>query len=200
MSLVMNGINPDAKRHPDDFYVTEPRAVIELMEALESLKIGLPPIVVDSSVGSGIIADAVQLYGHDVIGYDVEDRGWAGTRLQDFLTVKAADLPDGFAIIQNPPFRLALDFIRHGLDLLPDSGVLCSFERISFLEGACRREFFDRTPPAYVMPFTRRVKCCGLRAAWTALKLCGLTKRKNPLIQRVYFCFVKGVNMPSYCN
>ena len=91
MSLVMNGINPDAKRHPDDFYVTEPRAVIELMEALESLKIGLPPIVVDSSVGSGIIADAVQLYGHDVIGYDVEDRGWAGTRLQDFLTVKAAD-------------------------------------------------------------------------------------------------------------
>ena len=143
MSLVMNGINPDAKRHPDDFYVTEPRAVIELMEALESLKIGLPPIVVDSSVGSGIIADAVQLYGHDVIGYDVEDRGWAGTRLQDFLTVKAADLPDGFAIIQNPPFRLALDFIRHGLDLLPDSGVLC----------------FDRTPPAYVMPFTRRVKC-----------------------------------------
>ena len=45
MSLVMNGINPDAKRHPDDFYVTEPRAVIELMEALESLKIGLPPIV-----------------------------------------------------------------------------------------------------------------------------------------------------------
>ena len=72
-----NGINPDAKRHPDDFYVTEPRAVIELMEALESLKIGLPPIVVDSSVGSGIIADAVQLYGHDVIGYDVEDRGWA---------------------------------------------------------------------------------------------------------------------------
>ena len=91
MSLVMNGINPDAKRHPDDFYVTEPRAVIELMEALESLKIGLPPIVVDSSVGSGIIADAVQLYGHDVIGYDVEDRGWAGTRLRDFLTVKAAD-------------------------------------------------------------------------------------------------------------
>ena len=91
MSLVMNGINPDAKRHPDDFYVTEPRAVIELMEALESLKIGLPPIVVDSSVGSGIIADAVQLYGHDVIGYDVEDRGWAATRLQDFLTVKAAD-------------------------------------------------------------------------------------------------------------
>ena len=67
MSLVMNGINPDAKRHPDDFYVTEPRAVIELMEALESLEIGLPPIVVDSSVGSGIIADAVQLYGHDQI-------------------------------------------------------------------------------------------------------------------------------------
>ena len=144
MSLVMNGINPDAKRHPDDFYVTEPRAVIELMEALESLE---------------IIADAVRLYGHDVIGYDVEDRGWAGTRLQDFLTVKAADLPDRFAIIQNPPFRLALDFIRHGLGLLPEGGVLCSFERISFLEGACRREFFDRTPPAYVMPFTRRVKC-----------------------------------------
>ena len=101
MSLVMNGINPDAKRHPDDFYVTEPRAVIELMEALESLEIELPPLVVDSSVGSGIIADAVQLYSHDVIGYDVEDRGWAGTRLQDFLTVKAADLPDRFAIIQN---------------------------------------------------------------------------------------------------
>ena len=51
MSLVMNGINPDAKRHPDDFYVTEPRAVIELMEALESLEIELPPLVVDSSVG-----------------------------------------------------------------------------------------------------------------------------------------------------
>ena len=159
MSLIMNGINPDTKRHPDDFYVTEPRAVIELMEALESLKIELPPIVVDSSVGSGNIADVVQLYGHDAIGYDVKDRGWAGTRLQDFLTVKAADLPDGFAIIQNPPFRLALDFIRHGLDLLPEGGVLCTFERISFLEGACRREFFDQTPPAYVMPFTRRVKC-----------------------------------------
>ena len=26
MSLVMNGINPDAKRHPDDFYVTRTAA------------------------------------------------------------------------------------------------------------------------------------------------------------------------------
>ena len=100
MSLVMNGINPDAKRHPDDFYVTEPRAVIERMEALESLEIGLPPIVVDSSVGSGVIADAVQLYGHDVIGYDVEDRGWAGTRLQAFLTVKAPDLPQNLRLFK----------------------------------------------------------------------------------------------------
>ena len=187
MSLVMNGINPDAKRHPDDFYVTEPRAVIELMEALGSLKVELPPLVVDSSVGSGIIADAVQLYGHDVIGYDVEDRGWAGTRLQDFLTVKTADLPDRFAIIQNPPFRLALDFIRHGLDLLPNGGVLCSFERISFLEGIGRREFFDRTPPAYVMPFTRRVKC-----AVDGSAVDGSAVKSGSAICFAWFVWIKG--------
>ena len=35
---------------------------------------------------------------------------------------------------------------------------------------------------------------CGLRAGRSALKLCGWTKRKNPLNKRVYFCFVKGVN------
>ncbi len=51
----------------------------------------------------------------------------------DFL--KADNLPEECTcILTNPPYKYALDFIKHSLDLLPANGLCVMFLKTTFLE------------------------------------------------------------------
>lgn len=86
------------------------------------------------------------------------------------------------AIITNPPFRLAEQFIRRAFDI--DSVKFCAFfVRLNFLEGIGRyNNLFKENPPAIAAPFTERVPLLKGRIdphATTATAYCWLVWIKN---------------------
>jgi hypothetical protein len=71
----------------------------------------------------------------------------------DFLMEWRA--PEGVeAIVTNPPFKLAADFVRHGLALAPMVAMLL---RLNFLESAARSDLIDGGQLARVHVFTDRL-------------------------------------------
>ena len=60
-------------------------------------------------------------------------------------------------IITNPPYSLAKEFVEKGMELLEDDGQMAMFLKIQFLEGAKRKELFDKYPPKYIYVFRNRM-------------------------------------------
>lgn len=77
--------------------------------------------------------------------------------MQDFLTCDREFAGD---IITNPPYKLALPFVKHALDCVKDGSKVAMFLRIQFLEGIERQRFFADNPPHTVYVFSKRVSCC----------------------------------------
>ena len=46
-------------------------------------------------------------------------------------------------ILTNPPYKFALEFIEHGLELIRDGSKMFMFLKLQFLEGKARRKLFD---------------------------------------------------------
>jgi hypothetical protein len=90
----------------------------------------------------------LRAHGHEVVSHDlVTDR-------IDFLLERRA--PDGVgAIVTNPPYKLAAQFIRHGLALgVPMAAMLL---RLNFLESASRSDLIDGGRLARVHVFRDRL-------------------------------------------
>lgn len=145
-------------RQKDDFYSTDPQAVEVLIHKLIELGVDIPHNIIETSVGMGHIANVFEEHGYTVHGYDIVDRGYPNTIVQDFLTVDKIDI-DNKMFVQNPPYKMALDFVKKSLDLCNDGEYVCALLKIQFLESMNRYEFFKEFPPKYVSVFSARTQC-----------------------------------------
>lgn len=148
------GGNPASSRVENDFYATDPKAVKMLLDKYNILRTG--NCVLEPCCGMGHISKSVQDYYKDVdiTQLDIVDRG-CGAIISDFLTYKTEDRYD--AIITNPPYSLALEFVQKSLELVKPNGVVAMFLKIQFLEGQKRKEFFEKNPPKYIYVFRNRM-------------------------------------------
>ena len=166
------GAHSTTERAKDDFY----QSSTEIANALfECVKAGIKrnelyaegleeTVIIDSSVGTGVLLHDIEEQYADTIGYDIVDRGYPDVIIQDWLTVKEIPNPKNNpkVIVQNPPFKLALEFVQHSLELLNNGELLFSLHRIQFLEGLERFENLYKNKykrPKYVFVFTKRVSC-----------------------------------------
>jgi len=148
------GGNPENERVENDYYATNPKAV----EMLLNHYTFNASTILEPCVGGGHIANEVnKLYKdkREITCLDLVDRGYPNTILQDFLTWETDKRFEG--IITNPPFSLAQEFIEKGMELLADNGQMAMFLKIQFLEGAKRKEFFEKYPPKYIYVFRKRM-------------------------------------------
>lgn len=145
-AVAAKSVDPDYKRQRDDFYETPVDAVTDLLAADD-----VPARVWEPACGRGAISRVIEASGRSVISTDLVDRGFGLGRV-DFLLERALLAP---AIVTNPPFRLAEDFLRHGLSLEPD--YLALFVKLSFLAGIERGSLYRSCPPARVLVFSRRL-------------------------------------------
>lgn len=143
------------KRHAlkvraNDLYETCPEAIAALLKAET-----LPDVLWDPSCGPGAIVRALrttgrQVYATDLVDYkspDQDNHGW------DFLSER--QLPLGVqAIIQNPPYKLAAEFVRKSLEFCPKSYFLL---RLAFLESSGRSDILDGGMLARVLVFRNRL-------------------------------------------
>jgi len=166
------GAHSTTERAKDDFY----QSSTEIANALfECVKAGIKrndlyaegleeTVIIDSSVGTGTLLEPFRYKCWSLIGYDIADRGYKFVSVQDWLTVKEIPNPRNKpkVIVQNPPFKLALEFVQHSLELLNNGELLFSLHRIQFLEGLERFENLYKNKykrPKYVFIFTKRVSC-----------------------------------------
>ena len=135
----------------DDF-PTPPWATRALCEWLMQNGGQSGDLVREPACNRGHMVSPLREYFSDVEASDVHDYGF-GFHVRDFL-FGPWSMVDW--TITNPPFRLASEFIRHGL-ATSNLGVAV-IVRTAFLEGQERfRELFNVTPPSDILQFTERV-------------------------------------------
>src|SRR4051812_29626794 len=102
-------------RHPNsargnDLYETPTEATLALL-AVEPL----PATILEPACGRGAISIVLRRAGHTVIENDIVDYGLGQNSVQYFLKFKLASTTEIDAVVTNPPYRLAQQFIRHAL-------------------------------------------------------------------------------------
>lgn len=111
----------------DDLYETPEVAVRAL------LKVECIPFTVwEPCCGPGAIVRVLRDSGRGVIATDLVDYGCQDSKANiDFLMERSA--PGGVpAVVTNPPFKLAEEFVEHAISLVPEVYMLM---RVAFLEG-----------------------------------------------------------------
>lgn len=139
----------------NDCYGTPTGAVHALISAI-NLKPSSQPIW-EPCCGEGNISRTLQEMGFNVISSDITDQGFPGTVTMDFFSKEserfsAKENPEW--IITNPPYRLANQFVRHALVLVPNAALLM---RLAYLEGVGRSDIIDEMGLRCVLPFRQRL-------------------------------------------
>jgi hypothetical protein len=137
------------QRHPAadralDLYETPPEATQALLRAER-----LPRQIWEASCGRGAIVRVLRGAGHEVLATDLADYGSPDQDLAGLDFMLQDRLPyDGIeAIVQNPPFGRANDFVRKSLELCPRVYMLL---RLQFLEGQRRTDILDQLERVHV--------------------------------------------------
>lgn len=147
----------------DELHETPAVAVHALLKAED-----LPQRLWEPGCGYGAIVRVLRATGRSVASsdhraYDTPDQDF----VQDFLTATAA--PEGTeAIVGNPPFSKAAEFVRHGLTLVPKVIMLL---RLAFLESTTtsRLDIMEGGRLARVHVFRKRLPKMH-RFGWTGKK------------------------------
>jgi len=141
------------QRHPlvdrgNDLYETPPEATRALLSAER-----LPRRIWEPAVGRGAVARVLEAAGHEVIGTDLVDYGIGYRGGIDFLMERFP--PPGIdAIVTNPPFKLANEFVAHALKLCPRVIMLL---RLAFYESQRRSHILENAGLARIHVFRKRL-------------------------------------------
>lgn len=133
-------------------------------EAILDVEI-MTPNVIDPCAGRGILGTAAYKKGYDKV-LELDLNKWPGqpaSVIPNINWLKNQMMKDnilqnwqGATVFMNPPFSKACDFVERSFEL--GARKILMFQRLSFLESATRRGFFEDQPPA-------RIWLCGDRAA-----------------------------------
>ncbi len=118
-------------------YARQPFDLYETPEwATKAVVPFLPPgaVILEPACGSGKMVRALADCGFDVYGEDIREG-------RDFLQTQRCKAD---AIVTNPPFNIATQFIEHALKLVrPQHGVVAMLLRTDFDHAKTRRNLFD---------------------------------------------------------
>jgi|SRR5580765_7366542 hypothetical protein len=143
-----------SKRHSlsdrkDDLYET-PDAAIEALLRVEKL----PHHIWEPACGRGRITNILRARGHTVWSTDLNAYGCEGSESRiDFLMEHQRRF-DVEAIVTNPPFKLAEQFVEHALYHCPRVIMLL---RLAFYESARRSHILENCGLARIHVFRKRL-------------------------------------------
>lgn len=166
------------KRAPLDWYIEPPRAVEQLLHAVDFTdEKGFPMPVWDGCCGRGTVLEVAHRFNHEVFGSDLQDRRAAYGDFdfrnfpfvkQDIFDTTASPWGNGtwgprWAYVSNPPYNyadgIAEKIMRHVvLALKPYRAAF--LVPIAFLSSAGRYGFFTRDlRPSHVCVHSERITC-----------------------------------------
>ena len=118
------------KRHPEDYYATEPKAAELLLEVMPELN-----NIWECACGEGHLAKVFDDAGKLYKATDLIDRDYGAT--EDFLFHD--EHYNNGDIVTNPPYKLAQEFVEHALELIDTGRYVCMFLKVLFLESRSRK-------------------------------------------------------------
>lgn len=146
--------NHSAEERADlDYYATDPAALEILLEQEQ-----FNHHVWECACGGGHLAEVLEKHDYNVKRSDIVDRGYPETEIIDFLqhTPNARNNRD---IITNPPYKYAAEFAKHALEISMEGCKIAMLLKLTFLEGAKRKELFELYPPKKIYVFRNRIDC-----------------------------------------
>lgn len=144
-----------------DVYET-PEPAVEALLRVEKL----PHHIWEPACGPGAIVRVLRDHGHTVWATDLVDHGCSQSQSRiDFLMERQSRI-DTEAIVTNPPFKLAGQFVEHALALSP---LVIMLLRLAFLESAKRTPILEGGKLARVHVFRNRLPMMH-RAGWEGPK------------------------------
>ena len=172
--FIVNGCSnhTDKERQTQDYYATDPKCVNELLEVEHFNRNILEPCC-----GEGHISKELEKHGYVVTSTDLIDRGYGD--IKDLLSYEHWHSD----IITNPPYKNAVKYVKHCLDIVNDGAKVAMFLKITFLEGKERLKFFKKYPPKYVYVYSSR-RLCSMNGEFD--------KYKSTAICYCWFVWVKG--------
>ena len=149
----MSSTNRGAERRTDDAYMTPAWCVRRLLDVWRPR--GTSGILVEPAVGTGNIVRAIGTEPFSWLTYDVREVDPVGEMhvTGDFLKACPRRSIDAEAVVTNPPYCLAEEFIRHSRVCFPRADLVFLL-RIAFLASAARLPLWRDvgTPDLYVLP------------------------------------------------
>ena len=136
-----------------DFYPT-PAYVTEALLEVEKFDYN----IWEPACGDGAMTRVLEADNRRVFSSDIFDYGTSYI-IKDFLSYD--EYPRGKynfpfdTIITNPPFKLAIEFLQHGLSL--GAKKIALFLKLTFLEGQKRTLILEQTPLKNIYVFRKRV-------------------------------------------
>jgi hypothetical protein len=110
-------------------------------------------VIWEPASGGGKMVAALERHGFDVYASDIESG-------EDFLSSDTCFTPSPQAIVTNPPYALAREFIEHALTLMkPHTGMVAMLLRTDFDHAKTRRHLFGDCPQFWTkLVLTKRIK------------------------------------------
>lgn len=144
----------DKEREINDFYATDPVAIDKLLSA----GIKLSNNILEPACGQGHLSKRLEKFGYSVLSTDLVDRGYGKGGI-NFLEDYNEFVKWNGDIITNPPYSLALPFVKQALNVVEDGKKVIMLLKLTFLEGVERRKFFEKHPPKVIYVFSKRLLC-----------------------------------------
>ena len=150
----MSATGRGAVRREGDYYATPAWCVEAILPYLASrglLDEGRSAL--EPAAGDGAIVRVLRERTKvrvSMIEIDPDRATQSGAECRDFLQY---EIPGFDLIITNPPYRLAFEFAKHGLDLLGRGGALVLLTRLNWLASVKRSGWLrEHTPSVFVLP------------------------------------------------
>lgn len=139
----MSATGRSGVRRKGDFYPT-PAWVTELI--VPQIPAGVR--VLDAGSGDGAISDVMSNHDIDVVCVEIDEdlARLCALKHQTFTGDFLSNRWHCHAIVMNPPFSLAEEFVRHSLDLVGKTGTVIALLRLGFLESKKRSSFHRQFP------------------------------------------------------
>ena len=144
------------KRRSDDFYPTlSAEPTLSLLHYYADV---LPRVVVEPACGEGHMAKVIASRGFTVLATDAVHRGF-GMGGIDFRDLPPSPIWRNMALITNPPFMYAAEFIEHAHRL--GFQFIALYLKSTFWNASSRYDLWKKCPPKANHPLTWRVDFTG---------------------------------------
>lgn len=145
-------------RKPSDAYPTPPEGTQSIVNLFPLMGIKPGAVIGEPCCGRGDLALVLEANGYKVKASDIRDTGY-GDPFVDFLTIdpRTDDEPyDVDAIVTNPPFTLADDFINHAVNVL-ECPIVILLLKTNFFNSRRGLRIYNRAPHSGIYPLTFRL-------------------------------------------